>query len=261
MASFRELTPDEQIEYGESYVEDSINQDLEQIEELNQENEVTEQALSEAEVVLEKAIVYKALLRNTLFDETANEIALEVEKEVRDFIRSRLKELLGIAIPKQQMKLNFTEEEERLLKLWAGVLRNRPHLVNRPTDTPQEPNVKPASTKVTQLEPVLNKTSTPLLSKPKPAKAQPAKPLGRPAKPKAEAKKKVVGTRTIEVGNSVMEVTGLDLTSQTRPSPGGAQPLPQPSADALVAQYSAGSTTDVLNTIIQNARTAPVSKT
>jgi hypothetical protein len=75
--------------------------------------------MPEVDIRLEEANCYKALLRNSLFDEPGP-VAKRVEKKVREFIRQELRAVFGMDMPKPELsESQFTPDELARLKALA----------------------------------------------------------------------------------------------------------------------------------------------
>jgi hypothetical protein len=118
---------------------------------------------------LQLASYYRALLEQSLFD-SVDDFSSLVEKEVRDFIVSRLKALVGTAgQPKPVEVKQFSDQEAVALRTFAKALLARqanpipqmspPQSVPQPQQFPQEPQVR--TVEAPQRGPKLKKAKTP----------------------------------------------------------------------------------------------------
>lgn len=110
--------------------------------------------LSDVEYRLEKAQFYKMLLNYRLIDSDSN-AAGEVEGEIQDFVRERLRILMGLAPAKEpQIGLGeisdlaaqlqrFSDEEVEVLKAVAARVLKKPELAGQPQPK-SPPTIKPA---------------------------------------------------------------------------------------------------------------------
>ncbi len=97
------------------------------------EDELDMSYLEDVDKRLEVSHYYRMLLKNSIFEDRV-EAAVIVEKELRAFIRERLSSLLnlkgtGPASEKKESEVQFTDEEIKILKLWAQALSKKPGLV------------------------------------------------------------------------------------------------------------------------------------
>jgi hypothetical protein len=126
--------------------------------------QVGDQGLSEMEnleIEVEKrfeiALYYRALLKDTFFDDN-NEASKMVEGEVRNFIKTRLETLLGIREKPQAKQIEqFTEEEVTVLKSVASKLIKNSKLLETPTKRSF------VQTKKEELRPLVKKRGRPSL--------------------------------------------------------------------------------------------------
>ena len=113
-----------------------------------QEDEVRE--LDEVERRMSKALLYKQLLSGDLFGD-ADELAQEVDKEIKSFVRDRCRELLGMQAAKPQVQLIkqvevFTDQEVQALKSMANRIINSSPAVQKMAGLPKvapKPVLKP----------------------------------------------------------------------------------------------------------------------
>ena len=86
-----------------------------------QEYEVTE--FAEVERRMSKALLYKQLLNGDLFGD-ADELAQEVDKEIKAFVWDRCRELLGMQAVKQPQQVNVIKEIEVFNEAEVQVLKS-----------------------------------------------------------------------------------------------------------------------------------------
>jgi hypothetical protein len=131
-----------------------------------QEYEGTE--FAEVNRRMSKALLYKQLLNGDLFGD-ADELADEVNKEVKEFVRDRCMELLGMqgVKPQQQIQIIkevevFTEPEVQALKSLANKIITGSSAVQKTAGLPvvQKPTPKPVLKQQTP-EPVVVKKAPP----------------------------------------------------------------------------------------------------
>ena len=146
-------------------------------EEQTQEDEVRE--LDEVERRMSKALLYKQLLSGDLFGD-ADELAQEVDKEIKSFVRDRCRELLGMQAAKPQVQIIkqvevFTEQEVQALKSMANRIINSSPAVQKLAGLPKvapKPVLKPQPIEVVKKvapKPVLKSREIPQeLQQPKP---------------------------------------------------------------------------------------------
>lgn len=180
----------------------------------------SEQELSEVEVRLRKAGLYRAVLDNSLFDNTT-ELAAEVESEFRSFALARLKSLLGMQNTDKPQEtgnkmLPFDENEVKVLKAWASKLLKRPATMA----------IEPAQSMVVAEPTIQTVVTQPENQRLKQVKA--TKPvIGRPAKNKLTNESKTSENKQfvqIEHGGKTVNV------NMTKPVDDGSR-KPMPSQD------------------------------
>lgn len=190
---------------------DAVDSVIDEIDETEEELENLASELSDVELRLEEANCYKALLHNPLFTNPST-VARNVEKRVREFIKSELKSLLGLEknpiINAPTYKSPFSQEEEQVLKQLANKVLTKENKPNSPVAAPQ---VTPVAAPTM---PMVNAISDPT-SPPAAPQAQPKpKPKGRPPKKQTEY---------IEVERNINGKTvklKIDKMEQTQPAPG-----------------------------------------
>jgi hypothetical protein len=187
--------------------------------------------LDEIEHRLNLASYYRALLEQSLFEE-ADEFSAVVEQEVRNFIMSRLSELLGTNKPQPpvEVKLPFTEQEVKALRVFANVLLTRqPHAVAQaPTPAPVEnPRpVDPPPPPPAQRAPKVRGAAGPR----KPEVARVEQPQTGPRTRRAAA------PRSAAPAQEPQEAPSAEPPARAAPPPGpGESPLAMPRGAALTA--------------------------
>lgn len=189
---------------SDDYYMDSVIDDIE-----NPEDDSNMIDMTDVEVRLEEANYFKALLQNSLFEEPLSPIAKRVEKRVRSFIQQELKVLLGmeavsqIAKTVEIVKSPFTSDEEKVLKALANKAMERFAAKTEPSVVPA---VVPSSSQNTATTQVNNKQLT-------------VKRALAPEKPKQQRGRKKIVEKEVTVNGEVVKVK-MDVTGQTRPSPG-----------------------------------------
>lgn len=213
--------------------------------------------MSEVELRLKKASYYRTLLDGHLFNDPGDQIALDIEKEIRQFARHRLGVLLNLTSDTGQktdifstqeidglkaLAAAFTSQEVAILKTLAAKVLNRPGLLT-PAPPKAESQPSPAP------KPSLRKREAP---EPKPVKKavkETAAPQGKNEVLPEDGDIIKEGGRVFKVrwieatpdyvpppgvqkavrGNTTFKVVKLDITKQGR-SKGG---LPMPDANQL----------------------------
>lgn len=211
--------------------DEAAEQVVQQLEQQEREADADDQ-LSEVEKRLEIASYYRLLLNDHMFGDMTP-AAVEVEKEVRSFIRGRLEVLLGIKQEVAPAKDVFTEAEINALKTVASKILRKPELAE-PTKAapPPAPSLRQVVTPTPKPPPALKKT----VSTPKQAvrksetvnaatKDVPKKQIDEPAQVSGRIKKRykqivAPNGRTVEI-----DVTpqGTSPVSKPVPMPTGAQ--------------------------------------
>lgn len=193
MAIFTKLNEEE--DFVDEYIEEETESSVEETYEDDLDN------LTEVEVRLEEANCFRALLKNSLFEEPLSPIAKRVESKIREFIKNELKDLMGLSIPKE-VKNNtfvptFSPEEEKVLKTLAAKILTREQAT-------QPPAVNQVQVKTSIPEPIVKKTvSEPLVNK------------STKAKKKKDTKRKLVSKEVTINGETA--VVNIDVTGQTKP--------------------------------------------
>lgn len=190
---------------SDDYYMDSVIDEIE-----NPEDDSNVVDMTDVEVRLEEANYFKALLQNSLFEEPLSPIAKRVEKRVRNFIQQELKVLLGMEVASQItktveiVKSPFTSDEEKVLKALANKAMERFAVKTEPTvvpaASPQPSSQNAATAQVSNKQPVVKRTAA-------------------PEKPKQQRGRKKIVEKEVTVNGEVVKVK-MDVTGQTRPSPG-----------------------------------------
>lgn len=226
---------------------------LSEIQEVDEEiddaetGETSRSALSEADERLEKAILYRTLLNDSLFEEGSSddELVSQVEEEVRMFVRRRLEHLLGMSKPtperqavQSKVELPFSEEQLEALKF----------LANRITQGSAEKKEAPkAEKKAPATKKAAPAPAKKLLAKkrpetPKTAKKKAPRPGPTARKKMAAAKRKLppntVEKKVVELPDGQKALLGTRKVSQTRPPKGAPRPAPMPSAEEEKAMHA-----------------------
>jgi len=206
-----------------------------------------EQAMAEVEFRLELAQYYRLVLSmDSFFSDSTGPAAAVVDKEIRDFVRTRMSKLVGVE--NTDTDGMFTPAEITALKALAapavfGALKaiaakvtKKPSLVE-PTPEPVAPTLKkanvpakPALRKVSAKS-VVQSASTPAPQTPAPTPT----PTPTPVKTEQVGGIKRV-TKTVmapmvdqSTGKTVEKEVVIDLTQQSRPT-GSIQPIPFPTS-------------------------------
>jgi hypothetical protein len=168
-------------------VDESVDEVLEELDpqdpaladEEQQVRQTNDEEMSEVDWRLELAQYYRLLLTDSLFNNDSKAASI-VEKEIRQFVRSRLGELIGVSVkaPEAERPSDFNQDQVAVLKLMADKVLKKPAILDK------EP-VKKAETKkevkIKAEEPSIKKVAAPV-AKRQPAKEQPApKPTKAPA--------------------------------------------------------------------------------
>jgi hypothetical protein len=200
--------------------------------------------LVEAVKRIEQAKLYEALLNHNLFGEGSGrpELVAIVQKEIRDFVISRLENLLGIAPSNPKPEVNtfshFSEEEVGVLKLLAGRAIEKTKSRLSP-----EPVVSPVASPPSQVP--VSQTS---VSHPTVKQAQ----VRQAAKPPISADKPVRKVIRKQRSQNIGEKTGQDRSQPIGDPQLAARRLPMPSAEQmnqLAAAQAASNLEDVKNKI------------
>lgn len=212
--------------------------------------EVTdEQAMAEVEFRLELAQYYRLVLSmDSFFSDSTGPAASVVDKEIRDFVRTRMSKLVGVE--GNDTDGMFTPAEITALKSLAspavfGALTaiaakvtRKPSLAES-TPEPVAPTLKKATVPT---KPSLRKVSAKAVISSTPT------PPATPAKPVAATAEKVDGVKRVgkvvmapmvdqSTGKTVEKEVVVDLTPQARPT-GSIQPIPFPTSSRQVEMMS-----------------------
>jgi hypothetical protein len=132
---------------------------VEQVEELEEMDEAERRAV--------KAQYYREVIHMQLFGDDEESVAYEVEKEIQDFAKERMRVFLGMAADNRPsaskpvaVKLPFTDQQVQVLSGWADTLIQRPKLLSsmspqqrgRPVEQPATPP-QSASTAAAPIQP------------------------------------------------------------------------------------------------------------
>jgi len=224
----------------------------------NEEGYLDEDRLEEdVESRLEAAVYLKTLLKGELFLGDRTAAARIVTKKVRDFVRTELRQLLGLEAPKQEASDVFTLEEVRALKAVAGKVLHKapePQLQTRQVaEAPAEPAgpVLRARSVAAPTRPAAPVAKPVAKQRPQAREVQPPK-RGRPARKVVEEKETEDGHRIVsskssdgslireyfdKEGNKLSE---RNITPQVRPP--GAIPMPSQQHMTLITEQQASAT-------------------
>jgi len=203
-----------------------------------------EQAMAEVEFRLELAQYYRLVLSmDSFFSDSTGPAAAVVDKEIRDFVRTRMSKLVGVE--SSDTDGMFTPAEVTALKALAAPtvfaalkaiaakVTKKPSLAE-PTPEPVAPTLKKANVPA---KPSLRKVSAKSVV---PSVQAPQPPAPTPAAATAPAVESVGGikrvTKTVmtpmvdqATGKTVEREVVMDLTQQARPT-GSIQPIPFPTS-------------------------------
>lgn len=193
-------------------------------------SEEVDEHFSEVEKRLETAQYYRMLLNDTLFS-NASEAARVVEREIRDFVRTRLHVLLGLKNEVSPVKSMFSDEEVAALKALAAKVMGKPVLLETRKVTPK-PALKVQTAPVIALKaptkPAINKVSvTPVNSK-APVKQAPK-----------QSKSKELPEGYVRKGNKIFKPSGelnsegQEILLDVTPTVKSAKALPMPLGEAF----------------------------
>lgn len=218
-----------QFESAEEAAEDVV-QRLEQ----DEREAALDDQLTEVEKRLEVASYYRLLLNDHLFG-TMTPAALEVEKEVRSFIRSRLEVLLGIKQETAPAKDVFTEAEVAALKSVASKVLRKPELAEpvKPAPAPA-PSLRQVASPVAKPPPALKKAvkeEAPAVKKAEPVRAEPTK--------RAEKTREAAPVETGKQRKRYKQIVAPDgRTVEIDVTPPGSSPVSKPIPTPTVAQLT-----------------------
>lgn len=181
---------------------------------------------------LMKAQYYRALMEGNLFDQS-DEISSEVEREMKDYIVSRMEALVG-EDPATANASKFTDEEVNILKVWAKTLKAKSEQP-RPAAVPATPTVRPVAVPTAPVAspaypttpapagPQVRRKRAPTVRMPGAAEAQPPRPQQAAPQPSAP------------VPQPPAPRTGGSKKPGKVRAPPGVQGLPMPSGPAMEA--------------------------
>jgi hypothetical protein len=197
--------------YEQEEVEEPEYQE-EEVERLPEDNEI-----SEAELRLEKAALYKQFVSGDIFS-GSGPIIDEVTQEFRDFARQQYLFLLGVKNKPILAQEIFTDQEIQVLKTLASKVLNSPKLLQPKENKVEKPKPTKLQPKVIQPEPevvrqvvrkptlmVRNAEEPTVQAKPKPIVSN-TKPST--VKPPKNAKNTNVSTEKVPPNNEVIEENG-----------------------------------------------------
>jgi hypothetical protein len=163
-----------------SQLEASVADVFQDMENDQQEEEYQVSVMYEAQARIEQANLYQTLLNHDLFGpgSARPNILEKVQSEVKDFVLTRLEELLGMksAEVKNIVSSPFDDEEVSALKALAG------KVLKRDINQAPVPEVRQVQAPVPQMVPVINQTWNKPQINPAtvPAQVKPKKPIVRP---------------------------------------------------------------------------------
>lgn len=182
-----------------------------------------DQGMLQAEKRLAKASCYKVLIHGTFFDRQ-DAVTAEVEREIKEFVRSRFEDLLGMMKPVEPPKPPpsiFNDIEVKVLKdIASQVLRRQqagPAVFQAPQ--PQQPTLaapKAQEAAYTQPAPAQSPVGPPKLKKRK-APAEAAPPQQAPVQPKQVKPKMAQRKKIAHVRGDGTKIE-MDVTRQVQPS-------------------------------------------
>lgn len=202
-----------------------------------QQDDVIARQFTEAERRFEKGQYYRLLLRENFFDNNAPEAA-EVIEEIRVFIRERLAVLLGVQAERPKEYDLFSEDEVKILKVFAAEIGKRPRLM--PNQSPKTED------KAAEREaPRLRKPSTASPQQPRrEAQTKPVQSAESPAKRRKQKKRieqpdgtilEIEGGQTYVVErNELGTEYRRNVTQQTMPPKDGPQPIPPLTSEQMM---------------------------
>ena len=174
---------------------------------------------AEAERRLSKAILYRQLIKGRFFDGDS-ELVLEVESELKEFVKKQYLVLSGAGVAPvvtQVVEKDFSTEEITALKELAGRILKKPNLL----DAPKPPQLQPrpvskpipvATPQVAKKPPVAPAKRPQLQTRKVPEDVPQSKPVAKPAakpvqKPQ-QVRTPVLGKLTVPADESVIEENG-----------------------------------------------------
>lgn len=259
---------DEEYSATPTVTEANATRVIESLESSPQAAEVDlDEQLAEVDQRVELIQYYRSLLIHDFFDGDNTASAVSVQSEVRQFIRGRLKVLLGMEVEREVVKEQplFNAEELAALKALAAKVMGKPALIEKPASpTPHAPKQPPTLKKAA---PPPTPAATPVTTKKAQPKAAPkaAKTVQatKPQQPKPQGGKG--GGKVINENGKVYKIVlvdgkevKMDITPQARPV--GAVPFPTPTGPQATsisenqAKIEASSYADPLvNVVVQKA--------
>jgi len=136
--------PQQELQQAQQQLTQQVEQATYVVEEDSEEdeqNEIIDAELTEAEIRLSKAQLYKQFITGSIFDGNGAGVK-EVSDEFRDFARRQLQILLGVTPKVDQSQ--FTEDEVKVLKIFTNrILQNPKLLQDKPAKQPQTPQLQP----------------------------------------------------------------------------------------------------------------------
>lgn len=218
--------------------------------------------MSEVEKRLEVAKYYRLVLDDTIFNDPPNvEVADQVENEIREFVRGRMSQLVGVSEEKKaKVESVFSEEEITALRTIAqpevisALKALAAKVLKKPAILDVKPRQEPApKAPAVHKEPSLKKITRPASKPTEPAQPKIVRPP--PARPQAQAVKK--GKKQEKVFKTVVDESGnevkMDVTPQAQPV--GIKPFPTPTGKAAIEAFSATSARNQAMVAISNLET------
>lgn len=193
----------------DDHSEDEQNENVTAVLDALDDDEIDDDQLEEdVETRLEAAVYLKSLLKGDLFMGDNSAAARIVTRLVRDFVRTKIKHLLGMEqekIAEAAAPFPFSPEEVAALKMIVTKVIHRPQMSSEPQLRTVERTTLPTAPTV-----VSRQVSEPPLRQPKPEapKAPKAKPKATPPAPAAKKqprKAKVLEEATTEKGERIVK--------------------------------------------------------
>jgi hypothetical protein len=231
--------------------------------------ESDERAMAKVEFRLELAQYYRLVLSmDSFFSDSSGPAASVVDKEIRDFVRTRMSKLVGVEGADSEGV--FTPAEVTALKALAapavfGALSaiaakvtRKPSLAETPAPTlkkavvPAKPALRKVSAKsIVPSAPAPTPTSTPTPPPPTPAPVEKVSTVKRAVK--------TVSTTMIDqsTGKAEQREVEMDLTQQARPT-GNIQPIPFPTSrhqTEMMSQMTASRLAEATNRAVDSVFT------
>lgn len=222
---------------------------VEGVEEDQRAHDDVYKAMSEVEKRLALAECYKVVLQNDMFS-SRTPASVTVQKEVTDFCRRRLENLMGIrpeapvAVAAQQIQFPFSKEEVMALRALAQATLKRPNIIAKSQDPPPPPSMVPAQVPGNTGPAVPSRPAPPAMAirpvalRPRPPGPLAAVPTAKPVtRPVASGKKK---TREIENPLKPGEKIKIDVTRQVGEARNPhALPMPDKNTMEMLSQHDA----------------------